>query len=419
MRGIPQYGTSCLMKPIRLSIQDYISGTGKMAVIYPAAFFMAVTMGQMTLGMVLYARLVLAAGGTRIGALAGIWSLTYVFGCLVVRPWFNRVLPRYLVMGSTATMAGTVLAMLGLETYCMLLVLYAIFGLALSLFWPPLMGWVSTNVEGPHLGRVIGRYNMSWCSGAVISPFICGWLSAVDPRYPLMLAVGLMLFICVFVAVASRFLPGIGVDRGTGAAHDALPGDTDSSSPLRFPAWIGLYASFFGMGTLTAIFPLVAMETWDTLESMIGLVFTVRGLANVAGFILLGRIHAWHHKWIPMVAAQWVAVVTLIALSLAGSVITAAGLLAVFGISNAMSYASSFFHGTAGSLNRARRMAIHESVLAAGLVSGSVAGGWIYEKLASSIVFFVVAMILAGLTMLQTMMGRSQETRMKEPLLKR
>ncbi len=382
-----------------------------MAVIYPAAFLMAVTMGLMTLGMVLYARLVLEAGGARIGVLAGIWSLTYVFGCLVVRPWFNRVLPRFLIIGSTATMAVVVVVMLGAETYGMLLVLYALFGLALSLFWPPLMGWVSTNVEGPHLGRVIGRFNMSWCSGAVISPFICGWLSGINPRYPLMLAVGLMLFVCVFVAVSARLLPGIGSDRGTGAAHDALPGDTDGSSPLRFPAWIGLYASFFGLGTITAVFPLVALEAWHAVEKVIGLVFTGRGLANVVGFILLGRIHAWHHKLIPMLAAQWVAVVSLAVISLAGSVITAAVLLAVFGFCSAMSYASSFFHGTVGSLNRARRMAVHESILAGGLVSGSIAGGWIYEKLASNTVFFVVAVILAGLTIVQTMVGRSVNTR--------
>ena len=386
---------------------SFVSGIRKTALIYPAAFLMAVTMGQMTLGMVLYARTVLAVGGTRIGMLAGVWSLTYVFGCLVVRPWFNRVLPRYLIIGSTAVMAGLVFAMTLTATYWRVMPLYAAFGLVLSLYWPPLMGWVSTGLEDRELGRVLGRYNMSWCSGAVISPFLCGWLSALDARYPLFFAFYLLLFICVSVIGASRWLPGIGSDRATGAPHDTLPGAKDSSCPLRFPAWVGLYASFFGVGTLTAVFPLVALEAWAASETVVGMAFTGRGLANVAGFFLLGRIHGWQYKRLPMVAVQWLAVAAFAALSLAGSVTIAAGWLAVFGLSGAMSYASSFFHGAAGSLNRARRMAIHESILAAGLISGAVAGGWMYEQAASQRVFAGVSLLMAILTCLQIVVART------------
>ncbi len=389
-----------------LQLNSFVAGIRKTAVIYPAAFLMAVTMGQMTLGMVLYARTVLVVGGTRIGVLAGVWSLTYVFGCLVVRPWFNRVLPRFLIVGSTAVMAGLVLCMTLVSTYWRVLPLYGAFGLVLSLFWPPLMGWVSTGVEGRDLGRVIGRYNMSWCSGAVISPFLCGWLSGMDARYPLFFAIGLLLIICVSVSGASRWLPGIGSDRMTGALHDTLPGAKDSSCPLRFPAWIGLYVSFFGVGTLTSVFPLVALEAWATSETAIGMAFTGRGLANVVGFVVLGRIHGWQHKRLPMIAAQWVAVAAFAALSLAGSFPVAAAWLAVFGISGAMSYASSFFHGAAGSLNRARRMAVHESILAAGLISGAVAGGWMYEQMASNRVFAVVSLLMAILTCLQIVVAR-------------
>lgn len=386
-------------------IRAYHGGIGKTAIIYPAAFFVAIAMGQMTLGMVLYARLGLDVGGTRIGVLAGIWSVTYVFGCLVMRPWFNRVLPRYLIVASTAMTALLVLAMMATSRYAVLLGLYGAFGLVLSLVWPPMMGWVSTEYEGQALGRVIGRYNLSWCSGAVISPFLCGWLSEQDLRWPLLFAAALLLLVSVFVMGASLVLPRVRADFGTGAPHDAVPGDVDRSSPLRFPAWIGLYMSFFGMGLLVAVFPLIAIEAWSASEIMVGLVFTLRGLANIVAFVILGRIHAWHFRRLPMVGVQWIVVAVFALLAINRSIGGAVLLLGVFGAAMAMSYASSFFHGTTGSLNRARRMAIHEAVLAAGLMTGSVIGGWWYETLSQNGVFSMATLVLAFLAGVQTVVA--------------
>ncbi len=405
MTGQQLRGHSCAGRR-KMSFLLRFEGSGKTAVIYPSAFFVSVAMGQLTLGMVLYARAILAVGGTRIGILAGIWSVVYVFSCLFLRPLLNRVLPRFLIMGSTGCMGVLVLFMARVESYAVLLVLYAFFGMILSLFWPPIMGWVSTGVEGPQLGRIIGRYNMSWCSGAVISPFICGWLSGIDARYPLLFGAVLLLLVCVYVSAMSPLIPRIKSDRGTGASHDAAPGDKDCSCPLRFPAWIGLFASFFGMGMLTAIFPLVALEEWGASEMMVGLMFALRGLSNVAGFVMLGRFHGWHYKLTPMLAAQWAAVAVFALLAGAESTAVAAFLLLLFGISGAVSYAASFFYGTSGSLNRARRMAIHESVLAGGLVCGSVMGGWFYDRMASTGTFVMVAVFLAFMTMAQIIVGR-------------
>ncbi len=388
-------------------VRAYYSGIGKTAVIYPAAFLVAMAMGQLNLGVVWYARAHFDAARIHIGFLAGIWSLTYILGCLWLRPLFNRVLPRFLVLGSTLAMALLMAGMATAGTLRGMTVMYAGLGLALSLFWPPMMGWLSTVSEGAQLGRILARYNLAWCAGSVISPFLCGWLSQRHVRYPLLASAGLLLLVFAFVFGASLVLPRVRRDRGTGARHDAAAGDLDTSCALRFPAWIGLFASFFGMGILMTVFPLAGLGEWGLPETVIGALLTLRGLANIAGFGLLGRIHRWHYRAAPMLVAQWLTVLAFAGLARFGSMASAAALLlALFGFSSAMSYTGSLFHGVAGSLNRARRMAIHESVLAAGLVLGSVAGGWLYEYLSPGGVFGMTALCLAGLTGVQTLVGR-------------
>lgn len=394
-------------------IRAYYGGIGKTAVIFPAAFLVAVAMGQLTLGMVLYARAAFVASPTQIGVLAGIWSVTYVAACLLIRPLFSRVLPRYLVIGSTGAMAVLTFAMAQVGTLNALFILYALFGMVLSFFWPTMMGWVSTTSEGVQLGRIISRFNFAWCSGNMISPFVCGWLSERDPRYPLLFAAGLLILVMAFVSGASMVLPKVKADRGSGAAHDAAPGERDNSCILRYPAWIGLFAAFFAMGIVIAVFPLAALQEWSLQETVIGAILTGRGLTNMFGFIVLGKFHGWHFRQGPMLAAQWTAVVVFAGLALSGSVWIAALLLAGLGLSNAMSYSASLFHGAAGSLNRTRRMAIHESILAAGLVCGSIAGGWLYELLGYEWLFAIVAMLLAGLTVVQTLVGRTLVSKVK------
>ena len=40
-------------------------------------------------------------------------------------------------------------------------VLYSLFGLSLSLFWPQAMGWISHGYEGETLNKLLSLYNLS------------------------------------------------------------------------------------------------------------------------------------------------------------------------------------------------------------------------------------------------------------------
>ena len=376
-------------------VRSYYSGIGRSGIIMPAAFLVATAMGLVVLGLIFYTREVFHASPTAIGLLAGSWTLPYVFGCLVLRPAFSKVLPRYLIVGSNVGMFLCVFGIQVVPRLEWLFLLNAVYGLSISTFWPPLMGWLSADVEGKDLGRAVNRFNASWCTGTVISPYLCGWLSEKNPTWPLALACLLFVLTALFVFAAGRFLPRIREDRRlqsdlgnpgtTGAEHESI---------LRYPAWVGLFACFFAAGTLSCVLPVDAQESLNLSRSTIGALFCVRGLLNVAGFVILGKTHFWHFKRVPMLAGQLVTASLFFGLAFAGTPLQIAPLLAGFGLAVAMAYSTSIFHGASGSRNRAKRMAIHESVLAGGVMAGSVSGGMVFQAFSAQHAYRLCGILL-------------------------
>ncbi len=54
------------------------------------------------------------------------------------------------------------------------------------------------------------------------------------------------------------------------------------------------------------------------------------------------------------------------------------------------------FYGASGAPDRHKRMNIHESLLNAGQVVGSVGGGLLYERVSWNAVFIAIALIVAA-----------------------
>ena len=90
----------------RQLIKSYYTGIGKTAVIFPSAFLVAVGAGLITLGIVFYLRDVFRASPSEIGLIAALWSLSYICGCLFIRPLFDRILPRHTIMIATFSISA-------------------------------------------------------------------------------------------------------------------------------------------------------------------------------------------------------------------------------------------------------------------------------------------------------------------------
>jgi predicted MFS family arabinose efflux permease len=72
----------------------------------------------------------------------------------------------------------------------------------------------------------------------------------------------------------------------------------------------------------------------------------------------------------------------------------------------ALGYVHSLFHGAAGSSHRVARMAIHESLLSAGLCVGASAGGMAYQKAGIERLLVGCAIMLAVTSGIQALILR-------------
>ena len=376
-------------------VRSYCRGIGATGVIYPAALFSSFALGVVSLGIVFFARDVFGATPVQIGWLAGIWSMAYTLSCMLLRPVFSHFVPRSMILTSAGLMCLFTLGIQFASSLTVVSICLALSGVAMSMFWPPLMAWLSDGHEGKSLGRRFSNYNIMWSIGTVASPYICGWLAERSARYPIFLGSVVFGITAVYILGTVLVLPnsGNGISQTEGIVSGIEP--SEHETPIRFPAWIGLFASFFGLGALLSIFPLAAKEELHIAESTVGLLFLVRALLGAIGFYIIGRSVFWHFRMVPMLGVQFLMVICFGLLSMFGvSPKVIGGLFGMLAMLIAFSYSYSVFHGVSGCTDRVKRMAIHESVLSIGFISGSAAGGMLYEVSSMAHVYVMCALVL-------------------------
>jgi DHA1 family multidrug resistance protein-like MFS transporter/DHA1 family quinolone resistance protein-like MFS transporter len=356
------------------------AGSRKLAIIGPLAFFMAVGQGSMALGLVFHARDALGASKAQTGLLAGIWPLFYMLSCHLSRPLNRRLRPRYCVLGATLTLSTFALLIAQAQSLPLTFALNAALGATTALFWPPMMGWLAANAEGHQLNRRLAVFNLCWSAGAIVSPTLAGWASEVASRLPLLISASLFLLDAVLITTAIQLLPGIGSDDD---AHERErdPGTAVADgTPLRYPAWLGIFATYLVLGVLLSVFPMAARTELGLRNSQVGTLLFLRALATSLSFLALGRMRWWHFRGWQMVAGTLCLGTTLLWLAGAQRMGMVAGTLVFGGVFTALGYVNSLFHGAAGSSHRVARMAIHESLLSAGLCVGASLGGIVYQQ---------------------------------------
>lgn len=382
---------------IQQFLKSLCSGIGKSFIIFPAAFLVAVGITTIELGIIFYLKEIYDAAPSHIGYFTALWSFWYIIGCIFIRPLFNKVIPRYLIIGSSLFMSFFVLSILFTKTFAFTFLYYDLYGIAMSFFWPPIMGWLSQDIEGSRLGKSIAYFNLSWSAGLVIGPFLAGILSAISPEIPLYVGGLLFLLTGILVAVGSFLLPKIRSDRSLDTSQDGGTFRNDTSTVLRFPGWIGIFTTFIIIGVVVNIFPVFARDELLFRKETIGLLMQSRAFIAAFMFVFLGHTTFWHFRISYMALGQVCLALIVFFMNFTSSPLMLAALIAMIGALRAHSYNSSLFHGVSGSINRTRRMAVHESLLAAGLIVGSALGGLIYQKYSmTAVYYFCAAVVMFG-----------------------
>ncbi|OGV50957.1 MAG: hypothetical protein A2017_13935 [Lentisphaerae bacterium GWF2_44_16] len=383
-------------------VRDFISGLGKKWVIYPAAFFTAGSMGLLALGMVFYLREIFHASRTEIGLFASLWSLTYTIGCLSLGKLYMKISPRYLILAATFLATVFSLMMLTAPSIIYIFLFQGILGFSISLFWPPLTGWLTAGVEGVQLGKIMSGYNISWSLGTILSPFLAGFLSEINTVLPIYMS-GFMMLINFFMVLAAVSLaPPVSKEKDKPVLSETsletkLKVHREDETLLRYPAWTGVITCFIAAAVIFNIFPLYAKEALGFSKSSVGILLLIRALITTLAFIMLGKSSFWHFKAWQMIAGQALLLVCMGIMIYLSSFWLLAMDLSLIGVCIALGYFNSQFHGVAGSRDRSKRAAVHEALLSVGIVSGAVIGGMIYDFISMTAVYiFCVLCLLAG-----------------------
>lgn len=364
-------------------------------VLYTAAFLSNFGIGFINFTLIFFVHDKFNAGSAVVGWMSALWALAYLIGCLFLNSLREDLGQRRAILLAATTMGLSVLSIPIIDSLPMVIIAYMFFGLFTSLYWPPLMGWLSRGREEKSLGNALSLFNLAWSSGVAISPYIAGLILRKSITLPLYISASLYGLIIILILAATLFINEFHPQE----KNDLRESETiDRSSPLRVAGWIGVLSAYLFYGTLLFIFPLFAKNEWHMTEDKIGLILLLRAVASILGFQISGYSKWWHHNKKQLYVSQFILFLLSIVLVLFQNQLVMIITMTFFGFLFSHLYANSIFHGVSGSINREKRMAIHESFLTIGVVLGSAGGGMIYAVTSIQATFlFCGSIVLIGL----------------------
>lgn len=318
----------------------------------------------------------------------------YVVACSLTRLVVDRFSPRSVLLAGTC---GTALAGGGIYVVVLLqqtrsvpfgalgavTILMGFAGLTTSLFWPPLMGWVSTGHEGPSLSRRLAVFNFSWAAAMVISPFFGGYLVEISCSLPLIVAT--VLFAAAVLAIAivrpadanrTAAKPAArlsGQSRCIGMPVPVLP-------TFRWIARIGLVTGSAGLVLVRTQTALLFKLNLGFSESHFGHAIACMSLAVALVLTVAGKTpicRGWHNRFSPFVAAQLLIGAGMLVMAFSSTLGWLYAAPAMIGLGQAFIYSAHQYYGVSGGLKRSGLMAIHEIAVSSGYFIGSVLGGFV------------------------------------------
>ena len=373
----------------------------KLAIVCPASLVMGVTTNCLNFALVFYSHDKFGANTFQASLFGSLYSLSYLFCCSFGGRLLQKIPPlRSIILAIASVFIGLCLMLKAPTLYAAYAVQTGI-GIAIAFFWPQLMGWLSSGLEGPQLARATSFFNFSWSTGTIVAPFLAGFLSDINGVYPLYACLAFTAINGIYVAATSYRLQR---DQ-TAAASSTTASSTTNLQPLedhspmiRFPAWYGLICAWFAIGFIYNSYPLMAEQSLDFSRQHIGNLILLRALTATIMMTVMGFCSFWQFRYWQLIVGHLLLAVNMLLFGFASGYASITMLISVSGILCAHAYTNSMFHGISGSTNRTFRMAIHEAALSIGAVIGGAVTGWLFEKTHSipACGYFVAAVVVSA-----------------------
>ena len=394
-------------------LRTRIARAGKLSLAMPVAFLFNLSIGLVNFAALFYLKKRFGATTATIGLFNAVWNGAYLAGCILLRPILGRFRPRLAV--TVAPLFVAVLVALVLLSPSLLLdfLFYGVAGFAVALFWPPLMGWLTTGLEGQRLASMTTWYNLSWSLANIGSSVIAGLLVESAVTLPFYVAMLLMATVAALTIVSLRLVPDgrrghLTLLRTVESPAPVVAGGHSTlraGTPYRFPAWVGLLTAYFFLGVLLSVFPLYAHYRLGISEGLIGLVLVGRSLSMTIAFGVYSRFTFWHFKALPMALSQLLLAAVCMVMPMGRTPLFFLLLLPFAGMALSLAYNSSLFHAVSGVADRSARVAFNEAILTAGMVLGSSLGGAVYQYLSIGALFHGYALLLVAVAAYQIWFG--------------
>ena len=378
--------------------------------IYACSFFYIFGHNVLNFSLIYRLRDMFSFSTGQIGAYIAFGNFFFFLGCIIYYRFGTAFNPSKILPISTT---AVFLASIPLGYFRVLSPVYVSFWLLMfstSLFWPPILAWLTEGLSGNELSSKISYFSRSCMAALIIAPPVAGQLYQFNSDINF-IVVSLCFFISVFLILFARRSPEEHNDEKKGLCLPAKPSDDGKQNPIplhpdkkldhfRYVAWIGSFCSIVFIGVLINILPIHIRDTMGYTEGTAGWILFTRCVAAFAGFILLAKYTSWHFnfRWFFILHAglMFCAVLFL----LAGSQLYLYfGIVVLYGLINAAIGTKSIFYSRATGKNPKKNITIHEMFHCAGAAAGSAGGGLLYQH------FGFAGICLALLLMLSLVAG--------------
>ncbi|MBI9101891.1 MAG: MFS transporter [Spirochaetales bacterium] len=349
-------------------------------------------------------RFIFSAG--KIGFYLAIGYAAYMAGLSIFRRVEDRIDVRFCLPVAAMVITGASVTIYLSHTAGVTALAWGILQGMTAFYWPPLMGWISSGLEGKELNRDLGRFNQSWSIGALFGPFITGVLYSRNPNFAFMIFILSFAVLSLFLLLSILFIremrswkPVPSVPIKSIKIHKNKSTEIpEKGSFLRYPSWVGIFCAYAFLGVVINILPLEIRNNLGYSEQTAGNLLFIRGFASLVSFTILGKTILWHNnrRWILFVQAA-IILIPLLLLPIRAPLLFYIMTLVLMGLLFSANYSNSIFHGSSGIENKSGRMAIHEGMLTAGAVTGTFGGGNVYQHWGiAGIVIFLICLTFSG-----------------------
>jgi len=312
----------------------------------------------------------LKANPIELGLAGGLTSAVHMTFAHRMGPFSDHFGRRRLILMAPLILSFSCLIAMIADRVKIILLLSALNGLCLSLFWPPFQAWVADRRTGLGLAKDIGTLNLAWTAAYLVGPLSSGFLFALQPRLPFLFAAAIAFLLFLLCRGSLQDRQEKSPVKEPLASADVRPAD----KRFLYVAWIANFTSWFLLGNMRYQFPKLAREL-GTRPQTVGILMACLGLSLFLGFFVLRATSLWHFRRRYLFAAQALAAAGIAILSLAGQTLWFALALGLVGFSASVTYYSSLLYAVQFSPGKGKGTGRHESILSIGALTGPVLGG--------------------------------------------